>query len=109
MSPLRSAPYYWAECDCCAANLQEGDDFAAWAQDDVALDVVADRGGIVLKREGRSFVMCGRCLGEYLTAVEEDSDNPDAADDEIDQLERNNDAGITRVRSWLAARREATR
>ena len=28
---IKSAPYYWVECDGCGAKSTEGGDFSAWA------------------------------------------------------------------------------
>lgn len=35
---LKSAPYYWVECDDCGLSAEEGGDYAAWALEAVARD-----------------------------------------------------------------------
>jgi hypothetical protein len=35
---IKSAPYYWVVCDGCQVSAQEGSDYAAWAEEQMALD-----------------------------------------------------------------------
>ena len=80
MSPVRSAPYYWAECDGCGANLQEDADFAAWSDYGVALDASQDGGAQVFKRDGADFIVCDQCCRLYVLSIAEDERD---AEDEL--------------------------
>jgi len=33
---LKSAPYYWVECDRCGVSAEDGGDFTAWQHPDTA-------------------------------------------------------------------------
>ena len=39
--PIKSAPYYWVECDGCGERA-EYDEFAAWSEKSQAIDYAAD-------------------------------------------------------------------
>lgn len=39
---LKSAPYYWVECDGCGLSAEEGTDHAAWQQEWVAYQNAED-------------------------------------------------------------------
>jgi len=40
---IQSAPFYWAVCDCCGTRCPYGDEYAAWATEESALDYSMDQ------------------------------------------------------------------
>lgn len=39
---IRSAPFYYAVCDCCGARCPYGDEYAAWASEESAREYSED-------------------------------------------------------------------
>jgi hypothetical protein len=65
---IKSAPYFWAICDCCGARAEYGD-YAAWADEDQARDY-SEAGFEHIGNED----LCGACW-----AWPEDTDGYDEA------------------------------
>jgi hypothetical protein len=103
VSPLRSAPYYWAECDACGANLQAGE-FSAWAQDDVPLDEVTDNGGLAVRTDDGYLVVCVACCSSYVGLIATDED---AGEEEWERLRDDQPDALGRLVAWLESRKSA--
>ena len=54
---IRSAPYYWLECDSCAARCPDSDDeIQAWASREAAVDYARDNDWSITKKRQRCRV-----------------------------------------------------
>ena len=64
---LKSAPYYWVECDVCEVSANAETDYAAWAEPGTAYDSATD-GDWAVGIDGKDycwkcspFPMCAEC------------------------------------------------
>lgn len=92
---LQSELYYWVTCDGCEASAQEGGEFAAWQQADVAVEEATEQGWLTV--DGKD--LCNRCLeklpdcavcGDTATEHDLESDQEDGGDgcQECDDFEK---------------------
>lgn len=78
---IKSAPYYWVECDLCEASATEGSDHSAWSEPDHATSDAENAGWTVGGENGapeRVGHVCDDCAprwtcpdcGEYRTTLD---------------------------------------
>lgn len=107
-----SAPFYWCECDVCGESQSGGDgDISAWAQEDIAVQDVRDRDGLVQQYSLPTgadhagvvpMIVCGRCAQKYYDTYET-ADEPNGGEAEFELLDRDDPAAENRLRVWIAA------
>ena len=73
---IKSAPFYWLECDGCGVKSTEGSEHAAWAEEDQAINIAMDSDWATI--EGCHY--CEDC--RFRRPVEEEADD---ADDDAEQ------------------------
>jgi hypothetical protein len=60
LMPLKSAPYYWVECDKCGGRADYGD-YAAWMDASSAVEQLDDSGWLTINSEKGELYYCTDC------------------------------------------------
>lgn len=116
MSPIKSAPFYWCECDACGESQTHDGDISAWAQEDIAVQDVRDSDGLVQgywRLDGQHdpnvipMIVCGRCAQRYYDTYET-TDESDGGEAEFELLDRDDPPAENRLRAWIVAQKAAS-